>query len=524
MAVNQNRTILSAFLLAGTLFSLSAASASATPASAPSTQFAQAPAVGGTAAVIQLEGWIDDYNRDQLFHRFDHARAAGATTIILEIDTDGGLVTSGLDISRYLKNQTDLHVIAFVNSKAISAGAMIAMACDEIVMTPSGTLGDCAPIQVAEGQGVVPMGATERQKQESPILSDFKESARRNGHDPLLACAMVSLPYSIHWVTDAEGHRKFVDDAGYKTLTAGGGWKPVAGAPDPIDSDKTLLTVDTADAVQYGLCHGTARSADDLAAQRGMTVVARYEHGLGDMVVKLLSSGVAKVIFLIIFINALFVSLKTPGSGSAEAICMLSLGLLIGLPLLTGYAQWWQIVMVMAGIGLIAFEIFVFPGHLVSLVLGTFMVAAGILLTFLGDFWTVPGGWSLPGTQASLEHGLFVTVGGLAGGLLVFNYLRRLMPKMPYFSRLIIKTTSGGAGVAPSPALNPAFAPTDRWPFVGTTGVAVSELKPGGTARFPYAADVRNTSVVSESGFVSAGTKVVVREVQGNRVVVRTIG
>jgi membrane-bound serine protease (ClpP class) len=521
--VNPNRSIVSALILARSMLALAGTPALASPASAPATQPALAPAVGGSVAVVRLEGQVDDYNRDRLFQHFDRARAAGATTIILEIDTYGGLVTSGLDISRYLKNQTDLHVIAFVNSKAISAGAMIAMACDEIVMTPSGTLGDCAPIQVSETQGVVPMGATERQKSESPILADFKESARRNGHDPLLACAMVSLPYSVHWVTDADGHRKFVDDAEYKTLTAGGQWKPVPGVSDPIDSDQSLLTVHTAEAVQYGLCHGTARSADDLAAQRGMTVVARYQHGFGDLIIKLLSSGGAKAIFLIIFINALFVSLKTPGSGSAEAICMLSLGLLIGLPLLTGYAQWWEIVMVMAGIGLIAFEIFVFPGHLVSLVLGALMVAAGILLTFLGDFWTIPGGWSLPGTQSSLEHGLFVSVGGLAGGLLVFNYLRRFMPKLPYFNRLILTATSGGAGVAPS-AVNAPFSPSDRWPFVGTTGVAVSELKPGGTARFPYAADVRSTSVVSESGFVEPGTKVIVREVQGNRVVVRAIG
>jgi hypothetical protein len=51
----------------------------------------------------------------------------------------------------------------------------------------------------------------------------------------------------------------------------------------------------------------------------------------------------------------------------------------------------------------------------------------------------------------------------------------------------------------------------------------VSELKPGGSAEFPYADDRRTTAVISDSGYVSPGTKLVVREVQGNRVVVRPI-
>src|SRR5687767_4226052 len=62
------------------------------------------------AAVITLEGVIDDYSRDALFKRFAKARKAGATVVILKLDTPGGLVTAGLDISRFLKRQDDLHI------------------------------------------------------------------------------------------------------------------------------------------------------------------------------------------------------------------------------------------------------------------------------------------------------------------------------------------------------------------------------------------------------------------------------
>src|SRR4051812_881390 len=84
------------------------------------------------AAVVTLAGQIDDFNKSFVEKRFTEARKLGVDTIILKINTYGGLVTSGLEISQFLKQQNDLHVIGFIDKKAISAGAMIAIACDEI--------------------------------------------------------------------------------------------------------------------------------------------------------------------------------------------------------------------------------------------------------------------------------------------------------------------------------------------------------------------------------------------------------
>src|SRR6516164_6726003 len=97
----------------------------ASPTTAPSTQPSASPT---PAAVVGLSGEIDDFNRDSFIKRFNEAKAAGAKTVIVEIHTWGGLVTAGLDISAFLKRQSDVHTIAYVNHNAISAGAMIAMA------------------------------------------------------------------------------------------------------------------------------------------------------------------------------------------------------------------------------------------------------------------------------------------------------------------------------------------------------------------------------------------------------------
>src|ERR1700761_4794353 len=76
------------------------------------------------AAVVGLSGEVNEYSFAELKRQFRDARARGADTIILDINTYGGQVTAAMDISRFLKAQTDLHTVAFVDDKAISAGSM----------------------------------------------------------------------------------------------------------------------------------------------------------------------------------------------------------------------------------------------------------------------------------------------------------------------------------------------------------------------------------------------------------------
>src|SRR5687768_6228569 len=191
-----------------TVVSRPAAADDATTAAATTSAPTTAPA--RSAVVITVDGQIDDYTKGVMVRRFERARELGAGTVILQIDTYGGLVTAGLEMSRFLKRQDDLHVIALVNDKAISAGAMIALACDEIVMSPGATIGDAAPIAMTPTGGLQGIGPAERAKAESPLLADFYESALQNGHDPLLAEAMVAVGRVVYYVEGPGGQRRYV--------------------------------------------------------------------------------------------------------------------------------------------------------------------------------------------------------------------------------------------------------------------------------------------------------------------------
>jgi len=484
------------------------------------TQPATLPTVtGGKAAIIQLSGEINDYNKDRLFREFDQARALGAKTVILDLDTYGGLVTSGLEISRFLKRQDDLHTIAFVEDKAISAGAMIAMACDEIVMSSSATLGDCAPIVFDFDGTLDSLPPAERAKQESPILSDFLESAHRNHHDPLLAEGMVAVEVSVYWVQSPTGEKKFVDKDDHAKLISTG-WKDVPGAAVPIDSDQTLLTVDSEQALAYGLATGESDDAQTLADQRGFTVLADYHTTVGDTIVEDLGSWPVRLLLLVIFLSAANVVIHAPGHGVAEVVGLVALLLMIGVPLLTGYAQWWEILTIFLGLSLIAIEI-ILPGHMIPGFVGGCLVLIGLVMTFVPKEPSGAPGFlpNMNSTWMALERGLGVVAAGLGCSLFLWFWMNRYLPKVPYFKRIILTNVSGG-GTNPAPVLP---VPGGIWPPVGSIGKAVSELKPGGSAEFfdQTIADRRVASVVSESGFVPPGSKVIVRSVAGNHIVVQ---
>ncbi|HEX4055898.1 MAG TPA: hypothetical protein VHX86_16665 [Tepidisphaeraceae bacterium] len=490
----------------------------------PLARAAEGPTTNASAAdrktvVITLAGEIDDYNRDALIRRFDDAKKLGAKVVILNIDTYGGLLTSGLEISRFIKRQEDLHVVAYVTDKAISAGAMIAMACDEIVVSDSATLGDCAPI-IFGPAGVEAMPAAERAKEEGPVLTDFNESAIRNHRDPLLAAAMVDVTQVVYWVQNDAGQRRFVDQKDYDELTKTKKWISVPGEPCPIVGPTTLLTVDSAQAVRYGLASATFPTLEAMAAARHYDIVADLTPGWGEAAVEFLSGAIVRGILIVIFLQCLYIVLHAPGHGIAEVCGLLALGLMLGVPLLTGYAQWWEILVIFLGLLLVSLEILL-PGHWFPGIIGGILVVFGLVMTF------VPagvGGPSVLPNQSNwplMEKGIIVVAAAMASSVFLWFWLNRFLPRMPLLNRLVLTARSGSNRAAA--VADGTSAVSEHWPPLGAVGKAISELLPGGRAEFfdPTISDKRIAYVVSETGYVPIGAEIVVRGVSGPSIVVR---
>src|SRR5688500_5633414 len=99
---------------------------------------------------ISIEGTIGLGLGPFLARTIREAKEAGAAAVLLDINTFGGRVDAAVAMRDTLLN-SPVRTIAFVNQRAISAGALIALACDTLVMTQGGTIGAAAPVTGGTG-------------------------------------------------------------------------------------------------------------------------------------------------------------------------------------------------------------------------------------------------------------------------------------------------------------------------------------------------------------------------------------
>ncbi|MEM6562561.1 MAG: NfeD family protein [Planctomycetota bacterium] len=484
------------------------------------------PARAEKAVAILLDGDVDAYMYTMLERRLDEARDLGAERIILRIDTFGGAVDAGLRIGRTLK-QLEIPVTAYVDEKAISAGAMIALACDEIVMEPGSFLGDSGVITMG-GE----MGEVERAKAESLVLAEFVDSAEEHGYDRKLVRSFVVVDHVIYYIENPEtGERRFVDAEEHAELVEADDavWVEVADVEQPVDGEKTLLTVNASTAEKIGLSQGTFATPEALAEARGYEIIATLQPSGGDRLIAFLSGFAARGILSTVFLLSLYIAFQSPGTGVPETIAAGSLFVLLGVPFLTGHAQWYEILAVVIGVGLILVELFVIPGFGVAGITGAGLMLGGLLMTFLpdiripipgtGDDGTAPS-YAFDVDWAGLRYGFATVLGSMVVSLLLWWWISKFLPSMPYANKLILNDVAGGTEPAEPTRDNfVAAAPVADVLPLGTVGEAVSDLYPGGQARF----NDQVLDVISDRGFVESGDRVVVREVHGNRVVVRKV-
>jgi membrane-bound serine protease (ClpP class) len=87
----------------------------------------------------------------------DEATAAGAAAVVLELNTFGGRVDAAVAIRDALL-RSRVRTIAFVNKRAISAGALISLAAEQIAMAEGATIGAATPVQLGQpGSGAEPV-------------------------------------------------------------------------------------------------------------------------------------------------------------------------------------------------------------------------------------------------------------------------------------------------------------------------------------------------------------------------------
>lgn len=388
------------------------------------------------------------------------AERAGALAVILDMDTPGGRVDAAERIADAIAD-AEIPVYTYVNRRAFSAGALIALATNRIYMRPGSVIGAATPVDGS--------GTKASEKIVSAMRSEMRALAEARGLDPTVAEAMVDESIEIAGVV-AEGK---------------------------------LLTLTTEEAIAVGY----AEQVDDLAAlleivgASGAEVIETSVNW-AERIVRLLSHPVISPFLLSLGFLGLLIEIKTPGLGLAGAAGLLSLSLFFGSHLIIGLAGMEELLIIGAGAVLVAVEIFVIPGFGLFGVLGGAGILGGLYMSLVGDATLTAdlttAGWILSTTVA------IILVTGWA-------ILKRLPQSDRLFrSRIFLASStdrdSGFESALPRPDL------------VGSEGVAITDLRPSGTGLF----EDERLDVVSESEWIEEGTPIRVVSSEGYRHVVRS--
>jgi len=124
------------------------------------------PAPPPVVVQINLEGVVQAVSADYVVHGIQYANQSGASAILLELSTPGGLGDSMRDIIRAIMN-SKVPVITYVypsGSRSASAGFFILLSGDVAVMAPGTNTGAAHPVAM----GFSHLGKTE----ETKILND----------------------------------------------------------------------------------------------------------------------------------------------------------------------------------------------------------------------------------------------------------------------------------------------------------------------------------------------------------------
>jgi membrane-bound serine protease (ClpP class) len=421
----------------------------------------QAAPQRGVVLVAPIHGMIDLGLAPFVERVLEDAAQRRAAAVVLDIDTFGGRVDAAVAIRDRLL-QSRIRTVAFVNQRAISAGALITLACEKVVVARGSTIGAATPVEVGgPGGEAKPVG----EKTVSYVRKEFRATADARRRPGLIAEAMVDPDVVI---------------------------------PDVIEKGK-LLTLTSEDALKYGVADFRA---DDLpAVLRGLELSSaelRYEReNWAEKTVRFLTHPIVSSLLMTLGMLGVIVELRTPGFGVPGLVGITSLVLFFWGHWLVELAGWGQLLLLAIGLILIAVEVFLLPGFGAAGVLGIIALVAALSTSLYG----AGASWRMVVLAVSR---VMISAAVAAVGFLI---LLRFIHVMPGGRKLVLASALSGGGDALSRLES------------GTRGSALTPLRPAGIASF----EGRRVDVVSQGQFLPAGQALEVVRDEGHRVVVRAV-
>lgn len=396
----------------------------------------------------------------------------GADVVVLDMNTPGGRVDVTLQMMEML-DRFPGRTITFVNSEAISAGAFISAATNEIYFSPRGIIGAAAPV-VATGQE---MPETMRLK----IMSYLGARIRSFTEDVPYRAEVLTAMVDAEYVLEIDG--EVISPKGeLLSLTATEAMREFGDPPTPLLGAGIATDLEGLLSEKYGVGNFEVAEfiptwSEELA--RWLTAISPLLMGIG--------------------LLCLFFEVKTPGFGVIGIAGIFLLSLVFLGHHLAGLAGMEPLLFFMLGALLILLEVFFFPGLIIPAVTGLVLMV-GALLWGMADIW--------PGEAFELTPEMFIRplinlVAGLAVAIVGGLLLARFVPRSWFWEKMILQ--EGIMGDSQHAGLAPAGGPAvPQRAGIGDEGVATTDLYPSGEVEI----DGRRYQARIEQGSASRGDSV----------------
>ena len=424
---------------------------------------------------VPIEGIIDLGLPPFIQRTLEDAESNEATAVIFDINTFGGRVDAATQIKDAILG-ADILTIAFINRRAISAGALISLSCEKIYMTGGGLIGAATAVDMAGKKG--------SEKVISFMREEMASTAEKRGRSKEIARGMVDEELTFTHLVIGGDSIKVDDIEGRK--------------------DGKLISLTTEQALKYKIADGTAENMEALLDSLGYSSVQTIEttENWSEAIVRFLTNPVvASLLTTFGFLGILF-ELQSPGWGIPGFVGLTCLILSLSASYIAQLATMSDMLFVLTGLALILLEVLVIPGFGIAGLGGIGLMIYGLYLLLLPD---------IPVSEEVLGQAMDGFLIGLVGAVIGLVLLVKLMIKTKFWEQLTAPDTQ---------KKEDGYSNTFGWESLqGETGISDTDLHPSGWVRVKD----QRIFVVSEGEFIEEGKEIKILSVDGNRVLVREL-
>lgn len=433
------------------------------------------PVVQGQVYVLPVKGTIDMGLAHFIAREVEELNHKGGKALILDVDTFGGRVDAATEIRDALL-KCDLLTIAFIDARAISAGALISLACDTIIMVNGATFGATTVVDLKMNKA--------SEKAQSYMREEMAATAEAKGRNGRIAMAMVDESLDIDTLVEAPGDTLFLTD--------------VEGA-----QPGKLVTLRTKTALKYHMADYEMNSLNEILKHYG------WRHGevvylrptWSEQVVRFLTNPIVSSLLMTLGFLGLLFELQSPGWGIPGTLGLLALALFFSTSIIAELASMTDLLILLAGVVLLAIELLAIPGFGIVGIAGIITILIGLFRMLLPE---TP-------TPKDVNMALLGLTISIAGGIVGVVILAKGMRRSRIWRRIsLAEQEDRREGYSMDLGLAE---------LVGQEGVTVTKLRPAGIARIGN----RRVDVVAVGEWVNPGTRIRVIEVNGPRVIVEPV-